>query len=122
MTIRVQFFHDIVYMSKDFLVHLLHIVIIGSLFLYIGIKQVDMPEYLFPGIAGLGLFIIIYHFYKAFYKKDAWVNYIHIFFIGPLLISIGILNKSAPRKLFEIVLMFAFASIGYHGYYLYQQF
>lgn len=77
-----------------------------------------MPEYLFPGITGLGLFIILYHIYKAIYKKDAWVNYIHIFLIGPLLVLIGYLNKSAPRKLFEIILMFAFASIGYHGYYM----
>jgi len=116
----VQFFHNIIYMPKEFLVHLFHVLIIGSLFLYIGIKNVDMPEYLYSFIFGLGLFIMGYHIYKSIYKKDAWVNYIHIFVIGPLLVLIGHLNKSAPRKLFEIILMFAFASIGYHGYYMIQ--
>jgi hypothetical protein len=73
---------------------------------------------MFQVIIGLGAFIILYHVYKSLYKKDAWVNYIHIFLVGPLLMYIGFYEDKTPRKAFEIILMFAFASLGYHGYYM----
>lgn len=70
----------------------------------------------------LGIIIILYHIYKAYLKisdgKSAWVNYIHIFLIGPLLIIIGLNGVETSRKYFELLLMAEMASIGYHGYYL----
>jgi len=38
--------------------------------------------------------------------------------VGPILVYIGLMKKETPFKAFEIVLMLAFASLGYHGYYL----
>lgn len=100
------------------LVHLFHIIIVGSLFLYVGIKREAIPAKLYPFLVGLGIFIILYHIYKASQSKSPWINYIHIFLIGPLLIYIGYMNKDTSRKYYEILLMFGFASIGYHGYYM----
>ena len=65
---------------------------------------------------------ILYHGFKI-YKKlsvgmNPWVNYIHLFIIGPLLLYIGLNREKTERRYFEILLMLGFASIGYHGYYL----
>ena len=109
--------------SSQTFVHLFHILLVGTLFLYVGIKGTNTSAYFFPAIKYLGIFIIIYHIYKAYLKlmldKSGWVNYIHIFLIGPLLVIIGINGSETPRKYFEMLLMLGMASIGYHGYYLF---
>lgn len=104
-------------MNTQVLVNLFHIVLVG-LFFYVGIKRDKIPPAMFPGLVGLGIFVAAYHLFKASKKKDAWVNYIHIFLIAPLLVFIGLSKQETPRKYFEIVLMLGFAAIGYHGYYL----
>ena len=104
------------------LVHLFHIIIVGGLFLYVGINREKIPKPLFSIILGLGVLIIFYHIYKAYkYFKEGkgiWVNLIHIFIVGPILIYIGYNKEKTQRLYFEILLMLGFASIGYHGYYL----
>jgi len=108
--------------TKQVLVHLFHIIFVGSLFLYVGIRGDKTPLLIFPFLKYLGIFIILYHSYKAYVKisngKSAWINYFHIFLIGPLLIKIGYDGDKTSRKYFELLLMAGFASIGYHGYYL----
>lgn len=103
-------------------VHLFHILFVGSLFLYVGINGVKIPAFIFPLLMYLGIIIILYHIYKAYLKisdgKSAWVNYIHIFLFGPLLIIIGLNGVETSRKYFELLIMAGMASIGYHGYYL----
>ena len=98
-------------------VQLFHIVLVSGLLFYVGVTRDQMPPFMYPVLLGLGLFVGVYHLFKAYMKKDAWVNYIHIFFIAPLLVFIGIFKEKTPRKYFEVLLMFAFASFGYHGYY-----
>lgn len=109
-------------MNKESLVHLFHIVIVGSLFLYVGIKKTNIPKNMYSILLVLGVIIIFYHIFKVYSyiikNKRYWVNLIHIFFIGPLLIYIGYNRENVSRKYFELLLMFGFASIGYHGYYL----
>lgn len=104
-------------------VHLFHILFVGGLFLYVGIMKNKTISILFPILFWLGILIILYHLYKLFIKwkggKSFWVNLIHIFIIGPLLIYIGYEKEKTSRKYFEILLMLAFASIGYHLYYLF---
>lgn len=109
--------------DKNFFVHLFHVLIVGSLFLYVGIIGNKIPSFFYPILFYLGILIIIYHSYKAYNKilieKSAWVNYIHIFFVGPLLMIIGYYGAETSRKYFELLLMAGMASIGYHGYYLF---
>jgi len=61
--------------------------------------------------------VLLYHIYKSSLQKNAWVNYIHILFIAPLLIYIGYNKEQTPIWAFEISLMLAFAAFGYHSYY-----
>lgn len=107
---------------SNIFVHLFHILFVGSIFLYVGINGIKTPAFIFPLLKYLGIIIIIYHCYKAYLRisvgKSAWVNYIHIFLIGPLLIIIGLYGTETSRKYFELLLMAGMASIGYHGYYL----
>ena len=104
-------------------VHLFHIIFVGGLFLYVGIKGTEIPIFMFPFLKYLGIIIIIYHLFKGYLKilenKSVWVNYLHIFLFGPLLIMIGLNGVDTSRKYFELLLMAGMASIGYHGYYLF---
>lgn len=100
------------------IVHLAHILVFSTFLGYIGIMREKMPKFIYPIIFSLGILIVLYHIYKSLFKKDAWINYIHIFIIGPLLIYIGLYKEDTPRKAFEVSLMLAFTSFGYHGYYL----
>jgi hypothetical protein len=110
-------------MDSHKLVHLFHIIIVGGLFLYVGINRDKISSGLFNVLFYLGMFIILYHLYKSYgYLKDnkgIWVNLIHIFIVGPILIYIGYNGAKTTRKFFEILLMLGFAAIGYHGYYLF---
>lgn len=105
-------------------VHLFHILIVGGLFLYVGITKSAMPNFMYLVLFLLGILIILYHGFKIYKKimegKNPWVNYIHFFLVGPLLVFIGLTKEKTHRLYFELLLMLAFASIGYHGYYLVQ--
>jgi len=109
-------------MESRLFVHLFHILIIGGLFLYVGISKTTMPSFMYIVLIILGIVIILYHGFKIYKKliegKNPWVSYIHFFYIGPLLIFIGLNKEKTHRLYFELILMLAFASIGYHSYYL----
>ena len=108
-----------------FYVHLFHIFFVGLFFLYVGIQKTHLPSYLYPFLLGLGIGIILYHIYKSYrylqQKINPWFNLIHIFLIGPVLIYIGYQKEKTPRYAFELLLMLAFASLGYHSYYLFKE-
>lgn len=109
-------------MNTETLVHLFHIIIVGGLFLYVGIYKTDIPKRMFQILLGLGIVIMLYHIFKAYnyikQGKGFWVNLIHILLVGPLLIYIGYNREKTARLYFELLLMLGFAAIGYHGYYL----
>jgi hypothetical protein len=110
-------------MNPESLVHLFHILIVGSLFLYVGIERTNIPSFMFPLLLGLGVIVILYHMFKVYtYMKQGrgyWVNLIHILLVGPLLVYIGYNGEKTARLYFELLLMLGFASIGYHGYYMF---
>jgi hypothetical protein len=104
-------------------VHLFHIIIVGGLFLYIGIKQKNMPLFMYNVILATGILILFYHGYKGISKivkgKNAWVNLFHILIVAPLLIYIGYNKQNTPKYCYEFIFMLAFAAIGYHAYYMF---
>jgi hypothetical protein len=109
-------------MNIEIFVHLFHVLIIGTLFLYVGITKDKIPSLMYPFLLALGVFIIIYHIYKVYNYiqegKSYWVNLIHILLVGPLLVYIGYNRENTSRRYYEMLLMLGFASIGYHGYYI----
>ena len=112
-------------LDKHTIIHLFHILLVGPLFIYVGIKRETIPKLMFPFLLVLGAFITLYHIYLAYNKlkqgQSAWVNYIHFLIIGPLLVYIGYQGLETSRKFFEILLLLGMAAIGYHGYYLIEQ-
>jgi len=102
--------------------HLAHVLGTGPLFLYVGLSRETIPDAVFNALGVLGLVLIGYHSYLAYTKlkdnKSAWVNWIHIFLIAPLLLIVGYLKKDASRRYFEMFLLLGFAAIGYNGLYL----
>ncbi len=113
-------------MNINLLVHLFHIIIVGGLFLYVGINRDKIFKTLFTILLILGILNIFYHIFKVYnymkQGKSIWINLIHIFIVGPVLIFIGYNREKTPRLYYEILLMLGFASIGYHGYYLINSF
>lgn len=109
--------------NKKGYINLFHILIVGSLFLYVGNKRDSLNTNLFPVLLYLGLIIIIYHLYKTYtyIREDNsyWINLIHILLVGPLLVYIGYNRDKTQRLYFELLLMLGFAAIGYHLYYLF---
>jgi Na+-transporting methylmalonyl-CoA/oxaloacetate decarboxylase beta subunit len=109
-------------MNQYLLVHLFHILFVGTLFMYVGIRRTNIPAIMFPILLTLGIVIMAYHSYKVYnymqQGKGYWVNLIHILLVGPLLVYIGYNGVKTPRLYFELLLMFGFAAIGYHGYYM----
>jgi xanthosine utilization system XapX-like protein len=102
--------------------HLFHLGFVGPLFLYIGIARSSTPDIIFNIIGVLALVIIGYHSYKAYQKimnnSSAWVNWIHILLIAPLLLILAYMKKNAHNRYYEMLLLLGFAAIGYHGLYL----
>lgn len=101
-------------------IHLFHIFFVGTLFLYVGFQRNKVPSMVFPLLTYLGIFVILYHSYKTYIKiqkkQSVWINLFHLLLIGPLLIYIGIHGINTPQIYFELLKVFGFISIGYHGY------
>jgi len=106
-------------MNPHIILAVVHLIVIVPFLLYIGLAREQVPEYVFKGVLGLGVFVLFYQAYKAYGKilegKSPWINYIHIFLLAPLLIIIGHYGKNTNRKYFEMLLMLAFAAGGYHA-------
>jgi Na+-transporting methylmalonyl-CoA/oxaloacetate decarboxylase beta subunit len=108
-------------MKNGKLINIFHILFVGSFFLYLGIKRTNLPDIIYPILIFFGIILILHHAYKAYKTKGNIINLIHVIFIGPLLIYIGIQKKKTPIICFDILILLAFASIGYHSYKLLQK-
>jgi len=97
---------------------LFHSLVVSPLFIYVGISIEQVPDAVFYTLGGLGLVIAGYHIFKAYEKikdgKSAWINFIHIFLVVPILLILGVLGKTANRKYFEMLLLLGFSAFGYH--------
>jgi hypothetical protein len=104
--------------DKHTILALFHVLFVSPLFLYVGLSREQTPEPVFYTLGGLGIFMGLYQIYKAYEKimagQSAWINFIHIFLVAPLMIILGYLGKSASRKYFEMLLLLGFAALGYH--------
>jgi hypothetical protein len=112
-------------MSDDSNSHLIvalgHILILAPGLLWIAFRRAASPSWVYTGLLFVGIFMIVYHGYRAFVrivKKSpyAWVNLIHTFVIAPLLIYIGWNGRDTPRAAYEMLAMVGFAGLGYHIY------
>jgi hypothetical protein len=109
-------------MGGHMLTHIAHVLVVAPLFVYVGLARDSVPTLLFHLLGVVGVFVLLYHGYRAYMnikdKKSAWVNWIHIFAIAPLLLLLAYLQKDANRRYFEMMLLLGFGALGYHMLYL----
>jgi hypothetical protein len=99
----------------------MHIAIIVPFLLYIGFNRAATPEWMYSVLFGAGILLIVFHGYKAVIRimaasPVAWVNLIHVFLIGPLLLWTGYYAKRTERPAYDMLLLAGFAALGYHLY------
>jgi len=114
-------------MDTRIVINLFHILLVAPFLIWIGITRGNLPEVVFPGLVGLGIFIVLYHGYKAWVRygqgsQYIWVNLIHFLWVGPLLVYIGAGKKQTQRPAYELLLVTTFGALGYHLYELATQY
>lgn len=96
--------------------NLVHIAIFFPLFYYVYTSRDSLGseiKYILLLLAAIG---ILFHLYKLVsINKMRWVYLIHIIIVFPILLYIGLSNKT-PRYIFELLLIVAFGMLGYHSY------
>ena len=109
-------------MSSPLALHASHALLIGPALIFIALRPDALPDSAYTALMVLGVFLLGYHAYRAYSKlrvdASAWVNWIHIFLVAPLLILIGYLKKDAASRYFDMLLMLGAAATGYHAVYL----
>lgn len=108
-------------MNVHFIVSLFHVLVIVPFLGYIFYNRAGNPEYLYTTLFAVGIFVLVYHFYKSLIKFVAkspslWVNLIHVLIIAPLMIYIGYYAKKTPRPAYEMLGIVTFGALGYHLY------
>lgn len=110
-------------MSSHQILSLFHVAIIGPFFLYTSLNASSLPAYFYTFLLTLGIVLALYQSYKAYTKyasgsQDYVINLFHVAVIAPLLFYIGYRRPDASDFSYQLVLMLAFAVMGYHGYWL----
>jgi hypothetical protein len=100
----------------DILLRLIHIMVIGVLLLYIGVMGFATHPYVFILSFALGVFIILYHGYRAYQNKAAWINLAHIFIFAPLFLYVGWKKENTEKCFFQLLAILGFGVIGFHSY------
>ena len=109
-------------MNSHQLLSLFHVLFVGPLFLYVS-TATSLPAFVFPLLAALGVILLGYQGYKAYTKIMSGsggykINLFHVIVVAPVLLYIGYEKPDASDFIYQLLLMLAFAVIGYHGYYL----
>ena len=108
-------------MDTHLLLSLFHIFAVVPFFLYIALSRANTSYTVYKLAFVLGIFIILYHGYKAMLKfragsQSLWVNLLHLLFVGPLLTYIGLMETQTPRAAYELLAIAGFGAGGYHLY------
>jgi len=108
-------------MDPHFIIAVFHVLFVVPFFGYIFIQRASTQDILYNILFVLGLFVLVYHTYKALIRFTAkssllWISLIHVFIIAPLMIFIGYNAKKTPRSSYELLGLVTFAALGYHLY------
>jgi hypothetical protein len=106
-------------MDHHVILALFHVFFVAPLLIYVGVQRASTPELVFNGLIVLAIVIFSYHLYRAYTKwlnqsSSLWVNLIHVGLVAPLLFWIGYNKKDTTRPAFEMLLLLAFAALGYN--------
>lgn len=104
--------------SKSVIVHLFHIIFVGGLFLYLGIRQNAAPSWIYPSLMVLGVGIIIAHGLKLLKNVYSLVSWFHVLIVAPLVIYIGRTGPHAPQLAYKFITAAGVLAIVDHTYLL----
>ena len=107
--------------DPHFILSIFHVLIVVPFLGYIFIQRAATPEFVFNILFFVGLFVLLYHGYKALIRFQAsssslWISLIHVLLFAPLIIYIGYSGKKTPRFAYELLGLTTFAALGYHLY------
>lgn len=105
-------------MDTHKIINWFHVLVVAPFLLYVANRREKCPGWVFMLMLVVGAIVVGFHFYKAVGNGFRWVNVIHFALVGPLVFYIGLRAAATPRKYFELLLLFAFAALGYHSWYL----
>lgn len=108
-------------MDPHFIIALFHVIAVVPFLGYIFIQRAATPEYVYNILFFIGLFVLVYHAYKAMIRiktqsSALWISLIHVLLFAPLMIYIGYMSKKTPRAAYELLGLTTFAALGYHTY------
>ena len=104
--------------SKSVIVHLFHIIFVGGLFLYLGIRKNAAPSWIYPALIFLGIAIIIAHGLKLLKNAHSLISWFHVLIVAPLVIYIGRTGPHAPQLAYQFITAAGVLAIGDHAYWL----
>lgn len=108
-------------MDPHFIIALFHILVVVPFLGYVFVQRAATPEFVYNILFFVGIFVLVYHSYKAVVRILAkssalWISVIHVFYFAPLMIYIGYTSKKTPRYAYELLGLITFAALGYHTY------
>ena len=104
--------------NRSLIVHLFHIIFVGGLFLYLGIRQNAAPTWIYPALLFLGVAIIIAHGLKLIKNRYSLISWFHVLVVAPLVIFIGRTGPHAPQLAYWLITAAGVLAIGDHAYWL----
>jgi uncharacterized membrane protein len=104
--------------TRSLVVHLFHILFVGGLFLYLGIRQNAAPAWLYPALLFLGIAIIIAHGLKLIKNRYSLISWFHVLIVAPLVLYIGRTGPHAPQLAYKFIFAAGILAIGDHAYWL----
>ena len=108
-------------MDPHFIIALFHVIVVVPFLGYVFINRAATQEYVYNILFFVGIFVLIYHAYKAAIRIKSgsallWISLIHVLIFAPLMIYIGYMSKKTPRSAYELLGLITFAALGYHLY------
>jgi hypothetical protein len=108
-------------MDAHFIIALFHVLVVVPFLGYVFINRAATPEYVYNILFFVGIFVLVYHAYKAVLRLRngsslVWISLIHVLAIAPIMIYVGYMSKKTPRPAYEILGLITFAALGYHLY------
>ena len=104
--------------NRSLIVHLFHIIFVGGLFLYLGVRQNEAPSWLYPALMVLGVAIIIAHGLKLIKNRYSLISWFHVLIVAPLVIYIGRTGPHAPQLAYRFITAAGILAIADHAYWL----
>ena len=99
-------------------INLVHILVAGPLFIYLGGAQTffntTIPNMFKNFLVLLGLVLFVYHGMNAYKMPARTISWLHVLFVAPLLVWVGLTN-TMPYAVNQLLVILGAGLIVYHS-------